>query len=89
MHTAAVDPADGFCHERRVEPVLERDSLGRELEGDDPVCRGEGIGVLEVDLMLACGDFVVGRLDLEAHVFSARTISRRTSSAASFGARSK
>ena len=66
VHAGAVDPVDGLGHERRVQPVLLGDGLEGELEGDRVVGGRERVGVLEVDLVLADGDLVVGRLDLDA-----------------------
>ena len=61
----AVDPVDRLGHERRVQAVLLGDGLQRELEGDGVVGGLQRVGVLEVDLVLADGDLVVGRLDLD------------------------
>ena len=63
VHPGAVDPVDRLRHERRVQPVLLGDRLERELEGDRVVGGLQRVGVLEVDLVLAGGDLVVGRLD--------------------------
>ena len=63
VHPGAVDPVDRLGHERRVQAVLLGDRLEGELEGHRVVGRLEGVGVLEVDLVLAGGDLVVGRLD--------------------------
>ena len=54
---------DRLGHERRVQAVLLRDRLERELEGDRVVGGLQRVGVLEVDLVLAGRDLVVGRLD--------------------------
>ena len=51
-----------------MEAILQGDRLCRELLGNDPVSGGDGIRVLEVYLMLACRDFVVGHLNLKAHL---------------------
>ncbi len=53
---------DRLGHERRVQAVLLGDRLQRELEGDRVVGGAERVGVLEVDLVLAHGDLVMGRL---------------------------
>ena len=65
VHAGAVDPEDRLRHERGVQPVLLGDRLQRELEGDGVVGGAQRVGVLEVDLVLAGGDLVVGRLDLD------------------------
>ena len=46
--------------------MLLGDRLERELEGDRVVGRAQRVGVLEVDLVLADRDLVVGRLDPDA-----------------------
>ena len=68
VHTAAVDAADRLCHEGCMETVLECNGLGCKLEGDDAVCSGECIAILEIDLVLAVCNFVVGSFDLKSHV---------------------
>ena len=65
VHARAVDAVDRLGHERRVQAVLLGDRLERELEGDRVVRRLERVGVLEVDLVLAGRDLVVGRLDAD------------------------
>ena len=62
----AVDPVDRLRHERRVQAVLLGDRLERELEGDRVVGGRQRVAVLEVDLVLAGRDLVVGRLDPDA-----------------------
>ena len=66
VHARAVDAVDRLGHERRVQAVLLGDRLQRELEGDRVVGGLERVGVLEVDLVLAGGDLVVGGLDADA-----------------------
>ena len=68
MHPAAVDAEDGLGHEGRVQAVLLREGLDGHAEGHDVVRGGEGVGVLEVNLVLAGGDLVVAGLYLEAHL---------------------
>ena len=51
-----------------METVLECNGLGCKLEGDDTVGSGEGIAILEINLVLAVSNFVVGGFDLKAHV---------------------
>ena len=65
VHPRAVDPVDRLGHERRVQAVLLGDRLERELEGDRVVGGLERVGVLEVDLVLAGRDLVVGGLDAD------------------------
>ena len=62
VHARPVDAVDGLGHERGVKAVQVGDGLEGELEGDRVVGRLEPVGVLEVDLVLAGGDLVVGRL---------------------------
>jgi hypothetical protein len=57
---------DRLGHERRVQAVLLGDRLQRELEGDRVVRGLQRIGVLEVDLVLARGHLVMGRLHPDA-----------------------
>ena len=68
VHAAAVDAEDGLGHEGGVEAVGLGDGLHRHAEGADVVRGGEGIGVFEVDLVLALGHLVVARLNLKAHL---------------------
>ena len=68
VHPRAVDAEDRLRHEGRVQAVVHGDLLDDETERRDPVGRRDGVGVLEVDLVLAGRDLVVRRLDLEAHL---------------------
>ena len=52
-----------------MQAVLLRQRLDGEFEGHDVVGGAEGVGVLEVDLVLAGGHLVVGGLNLKAHLF--------------------
>ena len=63
VHPGAVDPVDRLGHERRVQAVLLGDRLERELERDRVVGGRQRVAVLEVDLVLAGRDLVVGGLD--------------------------
>ncbi len=67
VHAAAVDAPDGLGQEGGVEVVVEGDALHHPLEGGDVVSGGEGVGVLEVNLVLARGHLVVAGLNLKAH----------------------
>ena len=69
VHAAAVDAEHRLGHEGGVQAVLLRQRLDGELEGHDVVGGAEGVGVFEVDLVLAGGHLVVGGLDLKAHLF--------------------
>ena len=68
VHAVAGGAVDGLGHERGVKAVLLRQSLHRQLEGHDDVGGVEGIGVLEVDFVLAGGHLVMAGLHLNAHV---------------------
>ena len=68
MHAAAVDAEHRLGHEGGMQAVLLGQGLDRQLEGHDVVGGGQRLGVLEVDLVLALGNLVVGSLDLEAHL---------------------
>ena len=61
-------PKIGFGMNVACRPWSMRDLLHDEAEGRDAVGRRHGVGVLEVDLVLAGRDLVVRRLDLEAHL---------------------
>ena len=65
MHAGACGAIDGLGHEGGVEAVGIGDLLHRLLEGDDIVRGGKGLGVLEVNLMLAGGALVVGGFDFK------------------------
>ena len=67
VHAGAVDPEDRLGHEGGVQAVLQGHLLDHEAEGRNVVGGGHRLGVLEIDLVLAGGDLVVRRLDLEAH----------------------
>ena len=59
MHARARHTVDGFGHKGGVEAVLLGQNFDRQLEGHDLVGALQRRGVLEVDLMLAGGDFVM------------------------------
>jgi len=71
VHARAVDARDRLGHERRVEVVLCGDGADDGAEGADVVRRRERVVVFEVDLVLAPGNLVVARFDLEAHILEA------------------
>ena len=68
MHTGAGHAEDGLGHKGGVEAVALGQGLDRQLKGHDVVGGVEGLGVLEVDLMLALGALVVAGLDLKVHL---------------------
>ncbi len=68
VHPAPVDPRDRLRHESRIQPVREGDRLGDLFEGDNVVGRPQGIGIVEVDLVLGGRDFVMSGFHLEAHL---------------------
>ena len=68
VHTGARYPEDRLGHEGGVEAVALGQGLDRQLKGHDVVGGVEGLGVLEVDLMLALGALVVAGLDLKVHL---------------------
>ena len=68
VHAAAGGAADGLGHEGGVEAVLLGQSLHRQLEGHDVVRSPQGVGVLEVDLVLAGCHLVVAGLHRHAHL---------------------
>ena len=65
VHARAVDAEERLRHEGGVQPLARGDRLQRRLEGDRVVGGAQGIGVLEVDLVLPGGDLVMRRLDLD------------------------
>lgn len=73
VHTRARHAVDGLGHKGGVEAVLLGQELHRQLEGHDIVGGPEGVGVLEVDLVLAGGVFVVAGLNLKAHLLQGHT----------------
>src|SRR5207247_9146906 len=66
VHTTAVLPKDRLRHERSSKPEAPGDILHHESERRDVVGSLEGLGVPEIDLMLAVRDFVVRRRNREA-----------------------
>ncbi|OPY27049.1 MAG: hypothetical protein A4E28_02184 [Methanocella sp. PtaU1.Bin125] len=68
VHAGAGLAEHRLRHEGDMQAVVHRDLAHHELEGRHAVRRSERVAVLEVDLVLALPDFVVGRLDLEPHV---------------------
>ena len=68
MHPAAVDPFDRLGHERGDEAEAVGHVAHHELERGQIVGGGERVGILEVDLVLAGGHLMMGRLHLEPHL---------------------
>ena len=69
VHAGSVHPEDRLWHEGGVQAVALGDGFDGELEGHDVVGGGEGVGVFEINFVLAGGDFVVAGFDLKAHGF--------------------
>ncbi len=67
VHAGTVDAENRLRHEGRVQAVLGGDRTDNPFEGDGVVGGGQGVGIFEVDLMLALGDLMMGGLDLKAH----------------------
>jgi len=65
VHAAAVNPEDRLGHERGEQPVLDGDALDGVLEGHGVIRRVQGVGVVEVDLVLADGDFMMLHLHID------------------------
>ena len=57
-----------FRHEGRMQPVLLGNGFEDVLEGHGAVGGGERVAVLEVDLVLADGDFVMAGFDFDVHL---------------------
>ena len=68
MHAGAVDAFEGLGHESRMQAVPLGRGLDGQLEGHDLVGRSQGVRVLEVNLVLALGNLVVGSFNFEAHL---------------------
>ena len=56
-------------HESRVQAVLLGQRLDCELKGHDVVGGGQSIGILEIDLVLSRGNFMMTGFDFKAHLF--------------------
>ena len=69
MHAAAGILRERLGHERGVDALLDRDLLHDGAEGHDVVGGGEGVGVPQVDLVLAGAGLVVAELHRDAQVF--------------------
>ena len=68
VHTRACYTEDRLRHKGCIEVVKLCVFFNDILEGHNLVGNGENVAVLEVDLVLTFGTFVVGSLDLEAHI---------------------
>ena len=73
VHSVSGQAVDGLGHEGGVEVVPLGDGFHRQLEGHNLVGTLQGGGVFEVDLVLAGGHLMVGRLDLIAHLLQGQT----------------
>ena len=73
VHAGAGHAEDGLGHKGGVEAVFLSDGLDRQLEGHDVVGGVEGLGVLEVNLVLALGALVVAGLNLKVHLLQGHT----------------
>ena len=69
VHPVASGAINGLWHKGGVEFIGIGNFLHRLLEGDDIVRSVEGVGIFEVDLMLAGGALMVGSLNLKAQLF--------------------
>jgi len=67
VHAGAGHLVHRLGHEARIQAVLERYGLHRQLEGHQAVGHGEGVVVAHVHLVLPGRDLVVGSLAIEAH----------------------
>ena len=68
MHAGTVDTELGLRHKSSVQSMTSRNGAYGHLEGHDVVSRMDGIGILEVDLMLSAGHLVMTGLDLVIHL---------------------
>ncbi len=68
VHAGAVDALHRLRHEGGMETMLLGDRLEHVLKGKRAVGRDQRGAVLEVDFVLAGGDFVVARLNLDIHL---------------------
>ena len=67
VHARALEPLERFGHERRVDAVAGGDLADREPERHHRVGHREGVGVAQVDLLLARCVLVEAVLDRDAH----------------------
>ena len=67
VHAGAGVLGERLGHEGGVDALLERDLLDDRAEGHDVVGGGQGVGVAQVDLVLARGALVVAELHRDAH----------------------
>src|SRR5258708_33977005 len=72
VHPAAVLSENRLRHERGEQSELLGNMLHHEPKGGDVVRSSERIGIPKIDLVLAMGDLVVCRLDLESHLLEHR-----------------
>jgi hypothetical protein len=63
-----LDAGEGFGHEARLDVLLAGDLFDHEPDGHDGVGHREGVGVAEVDLLLAGRVLVLRVLDRDAHL---------------------
>ena len=68
VHARAVDAEDGLGHEGGVQAVFLARVLTASLKVMILSARAQGVGVFEVDLMLALSHLMVAGLDLKAHL---------------------
>ena len=69
VHAAAVLTEQGLGHEGGIDAMAHGDLLDHEPVGHGIVRHGEGIGVAQVDFVLAGGYLMVAVFDIDAHFF--------------------
>jgi hypothetical protein len=68
VHARSLDAGQGLGHEAGVDAAALGHLLHHQADGHDGVGHGEGVGVAQVDLVLAGGVLVLGVLDGDAHL---------------------
>ena len=68
VHPGAGRVCERFRHEGRLDALTRGDLAHDDAEGHDVVGHRQGVGVAQVDLVLAGGALVVAELDRDAHL---------------------
>ena len=67
-----VRSANGLAMKVAIAPYLRADLAGQHLEEDEAIGRGQRVGILEIDFVLAVGVLVVGLVDAPVELAQAR-----------------
>ena len=69
VHAASILSENRFRHEGGIDTMPQGDFLNNESVGHRIVRHGEGIGIAEVDFMLAGSDFMMTVFHMNSHGF--------------------